>query len=150
MQNWRHHRRLLASNGRPFKDHLLWWFKMRRSLRCRLLASRRVRRVFFHESIWTMERRNIKKRWHCVFFMDALLLPAKNIFGIMNFLKINMGHQITRRHIVQYLIFFKSVTPFLFAYISAPWYFTRKFLYFRWSYGSNFSTELFSALLACL
>ena len=41
-----------------------------------------------------------------------------------------MGHQISRHYIVRYLIFLKSVTPFWFAYISAPWYCTD--MYSRW------------------
>ena len=51
---------------------------------------------------------------------------------------------------VQKLIFFKSVTSFWFTYISALWYCPEKFLYFRRSYGSDFSSELCSSLLSCL
>ena len=46
--------------------------------------------------------------------------------------------------------FLKSDTQYCLAHNSALWYRTEKFLYFRRSYGSHFSNELFSSLLALL
>ena len=50
----------------------------------------------------------------------------------------------------QYLKCLKSDIPFWFAYISASWYGTEIFLYFRRCYGSHFSNEICPSLLACL
>ena len=56
-------------------------------------------------------------------------------------------YQISRYKIVHY---FKSYTPYCFAYISAPWYRTKMFLYSRRSYSSDLSIEICPSLLACL
>ena len=44
----------------------------------------------------------------------------------------------------------QSDIQFWFAHISAPWYRTEMFLYFRRSYGSNFWNEICPSNLACL
>ena len=49
-----------------------------------------------------------------------------------------MEHQISRHWIAQYSKMLKSDTPFKFAYISAPWYWTEMFLYSSMASGSRY------------